>query len=224
MTDDLKSPAEPELRVAVFVSGRGSNLRALLDAKASGRLARVQFRAVFSDRPAPPALKHARRDGVPTFHLAPDAFPSKADFETAILDRLQQLDINFIVLAGYMQIVGPTLLAAFEGRIINIHPSLLPAFPGLHAQRQALIASADGVTESGCTVHFVDAGVDTGPIILQRRVAIEPEDTEETLAARILAEEHLALTEALGLIRDSYLVSVQFQTSRIDRSKIGNCP
>lgn len=192
------SPADPSpLSVAVFVSGRGSNLQALLEAQDAGRLANVHFALVFSDVAEPPAFDHARRHGVPTAHINPRDYSVKKDYEQAVLRELEKGDVRFIVLAGYMRIVGPTLLEAFAGRMINIHPSLLPAFPGLHAQRQAV---EYGVKVAGCTVHFVDAGVDSGPIILQRTVPCLPDDTEEKLSARILEQEHQALPEALEFI------------------------
>ena len=193
----IMSDKNQSLAVAVFVSGRGSNLKALLDAKASGRLDRTRFVLVFSDADSPPAFAHARAHGVPACHVSPKGFRSKKDYEKAVLDLLTEAGAEWIVLAGYMRIIGPTLLDAFPHRIINIHPSLLPAFPGLHAQRQAL---QSGVEVTGCTVHFVDSGTDTGPIILQRRVACRPDDTEETLAARILDHEHQALPDVLEWI------------------------
>lgn len=193
------TPPSAPLPVAVFVSGRGSNLQALLEAKAAGRLARVRFITVFSDVPSPPAFDHATRHGISTIQYDPRSFSKKSDYEKAVVDALRAFGTEWIVLAGYMRIVGPTLLDAFAGRIINIHPSLLPAFPGLHAQRQAIEA---GAKTSGCTVHFVDRGVDTGPVILQRTVPCLPGDTEETLSARILEQEHQALPEALELISE----------------------
>ncbi len=185
------------MNIAVFVSGRGSNLKALLDAKASGGLAQVHFAVVFSDVARPPAFKHAEAHGVPTLHLLPKMFPTKADYEHAVIEAVQKMGAGWIVLAGYMRIVGKALLEAFPNRIINIHPSLLPAFPGLHAQKQAV---DHGVKVSGCTVHFVDEGMDTGPIILQKTVPCFGDDTEDSLSARILEQEHLALPEALALL------------------------
>lgn len=192
-------PAHTPLRIAVFASGRGSNLKALLDAKSAGRLARVEFTLVFSDQEAPQAFDHARAHGIEVFHRSPRAFDTKRDFETSVLEKLRQRDVQLIVLAGYMRIVGPTLLDAFADRMINIHPSLLPSFPGLHAQRQAVDY---GVKISGCTVHFVDSGMDSGPVILQRAVQVLAEDTEDTLSVRILREEHQALPDALELISE----------------------
>lgn len=191
--------APPPLRTAVFASGRGSNLEALLAARAAGRLQRVEFALVFSDCEAPGAFEHARRYGVDVFHLSPSAFARKRDYEEAILEELNRRGVEFIVLAGYMRIVGATLLEAFPHRMINIHPSLLPAFPGLHAQRQAL---EYGVKVAGCTVHFVDSGMDSGPVILQRAVEARADDTEETLSARILEQEHQALPLALEWISE----------------------
>jgi phosphoribosylglycinamide formyltransferase-1 len=189
----------PPLSVAVFVSGRGSNLKALLDAHAAGRLPRVRFVAVFSDVADPPAFQHAAARGAPTFHRSPSAHPNKRIYEADVLRDLRSVGADFIVLAGYMRIVGPTLLDAFPGRIVNVHPSLLPAFPGLDAQKQAIEC---GAKVSGCTVHFVDAGVDTGPIIVQRALEVEVGETADSLAARILALEHEALPEALRLISE----------------------
>lgn len=193
------TPRPSPLRTAVFASGRGSNLKALLDARAAGRLGNVEFTLVFSDEEAPPAFDHARAQGIEVFHRSPRAFDSKRDFEESVLEKLRQREVEFIVLAGYMRIVGPTLLEAFAHRMINIHPSLLPAFPGLHAQRQAVDY---GVKVSGCTVHFVDSGMDSGPVILQRTVEVLAGDTEDTLSARILREEHQALPDALELIAE----------------------
>jgi phosphoribosylglycinamide formyltransferase 1 len=193
------TPDSSRLRTAVFVSGRGSNLQALLEARAGGRLTRVEFVLVFSDADAPKAFDHARAHGVDVFHLSPRAFDSKGEYEAAVLEELRRREIDFIVLAGYMRIVGPTLLGAYEHRMINIHPSLLPAFAGLHAQAQAL---EYGVKVSGCTVHFVDGGMDSGPVILQRAVEVRPDDTEASLSARILAEEHRALPQALEWISE----------------------
>lgn len=190
---------EKKMRVAVFVSGRGSNLRALLDAQAGGRLSRVEFVLVFADKIDPLAFNHAREFGIDTASLKPKAFGSKSEYESALLELLKAADVEFIVLAGYMRIVGETLLGAYPNRMINIHPSLLPAFPGLESQRQAL---EYGAKVSGCTVHFVDSGVDSGPIILQETVAVLPDDDDSALSARILAEEHRALPEVLEAISE----------------------
>lgn len=195
----MASNPDERLRVAVFASGRGSNLKALLEAKAAGRLTRVDFALVFSDFESPGAFAHALGHDISVLHVNPKAFRSKREFEEAIIKRLKSDGVNFIVLAGYMRIVGTALLEAFPQRIINIHPSLLPSFPGLHAQKQAV---EYGVKVSGCTVHFVDSGMDTGPIILQRSVECFADDTEESLGERILKEEHQALPDALELVSE----------------------
>lgn len=192
----LRPPPKP-IRVAIFVSGRGSNMAALFDAKAAGRLPLVEFALAFSDFESPPAFERARAEGVPALGMSPRAFASKQAFEEAAVEALRGFGVEWILLAGYMRIVGPTLLGAFPNRILNIHPSLLPAFPGLHAQRQAV---EYGVRVSGCTVHFVDGGMDTGPIILQRVVPCPPGDDEASLAARILEQEHKIYAEALEII------------------------
>ena len=186
-------------RLAVFASGRGSNLNALLQAFPAGHtLAEVVL--VVSDVADAPALEKASAQGVTTFH---HPFPprkhdpdgrGRALFEAAATRRLKHQHIDLVCLAGFMRLLSAEFNARWRGRILNIHPSLLPAFPGLHPQRQALRA---GVGESGCTVHFVDAGVDSGPVVLQRRVPVLPDDTEETLSARILTEEHRAYPEAV---------------------------
>ena len=187
MTFPLERPA----RLAVFASGRGSNLRSLIEAFPPGDpLASVAL--VVSNKRSAGALSLARAYGVPAYALP---FGAERDrFEREADALLQKLEIDLICLAGFMRVLSPEFAARYAGRLLNIHPSLLPAFPGLHAQRQALAA---GVSESGCTVHFVDAGVDTGAPIVQRRVPVLPGDTEETLAARILAQEHQAYPEAV---------------------------
>jgi phosphoribosylglycinamide formyltransferase-1 len=195
MTFPLSRPA----RLAVFASGRGSNLSALLSAFPPGDpLAALTL--LISNKAQVGALELAAAAGIPAYTYP---FPSRkrdpegqarAAFEAEAERRLQEAGIDLICLAGFMRIFSPAFNARWHGRILNVHPSLLPAFPGLHPQRQALEA---GVPESGCTVHFVDAGVDTGEVIVQRRVPVQPTDTEETLGARILREEHIAYPEAV---------------------------
>ena len=181
-------------RLAVFASGHGSNLRSLVEAfPPADPLASVAL--VLSNKRGAGALALAEAHGVPAY-----ALPFSADrdwFEREADALLQKLEIDLICLAGFMRVLSPEFTARYVGRLLNIHPSLLPAFPGLHAQRQALSA---GVPESGCTVHFVDAGVDTGAPIVQRRVPVLAEDTEHTLAERILAQEHRAYPEAVRLV------------------------
>ncbi|NLN17901.1 MAG: phosphoribosylglycinamide formyltransferase [Firmicutes bacterium] len=189
------------LRCAILVSGRGSNMEAILKAKASGDLP-IEVAVVATDRPGAPAITIARRYGVNTFEPSPEQAGDKRTFFSILTQKLQELDVDLIVLAGFMRILPPDFLARYPERIINIHPSLLPAFPGLKAQRQAL---EYGVRFTGCTVHFVDEGVDSGPIIDQRVVPVYPDDTEESLAARILVEEHRLLPACIRLFAEGRL-------------------
>ena len=193
--------AEPRLPVGVLASGRGSNLQAILDAIAAGRCpARVTV--VLSDRRDAPALERARRAGVEAVHVDPARSSDRAAFDRAIQDVLEKHAVELVCLAGYLRLLTPGFVAAFRGRILNVHPALLPAFPGLHAQRQAL---AHGTKVTGATVHLVDEGTDTGPIVLQAAVPVRDDDTEATLAARILIEEHRLLPEAIRLFAEGRL-------------------
>jgi len=177
-------------RIAVLASGRGSNLEALLAAFGPDEpLGRVAL--VISNRASAPALDKARAAGVEALHVA---YGDGTTFEAEAGQALDAAGIDLVCLAGFMRILSPAFVRRYRGRLLNIHPSLLPAFRGLHAQRQALEA---GVRESGCTVHFVDEGVDTGGMIVQRRVPVRADDDEETLAVRIRAEEHRAFPEAV---------------------------
>lgn len=173
-------------RLGVLVSGSGSNLQALLDACAQADFP-AEVACVVSNIPTAFGLERARKAGVPALVVDHKTFPSKLDFERVLLDTLREHGVEWVCLAGFMRLVSADFLAAFPGRVLNIHPSLLPAFPGLHAQRQAL---ERGVKIAGCTVHLVDAGTDTGPILAQAAVPVLPEDDEKSLTARILAEEH----------------------------------
>lgn len=179
-------------RVAIFVSGRGSNLRAILEARST---LHADVVGVLSSKPDAPALGFAAEAGVPTAALDAKGAPSRAAYDLRVDEALAAWDADFIVLAGYMRLLPAALLRRFVGRIVNIHPSLLPAFPGLRPHRQAL---ERGVTLSGATVHFVTEGpVDGGPIIAQRAVPVEPGDDEDALAARILVAEHALYPAAL---------------------------
>ncbi len=173
-------------KIAVFASGHGSNLQALIDAAARGELA-AQIRLVVCDRPGAYCLTRASQARIPYFMFYPHKYPNKAAYEELILRQLREREVEYIVLAGYMRLIGPTLLEAFPQRIINIHPSLLPSFPGKDAIGQALAA---GVPLTGVTVHYVDEGMDTGPIIAQRQVSIDPGETRESLEQKIHAVEH----------------------------------
>ncbi|HEV7429115.1 MAG TPA: phosphoribosylglycinamide formyltransferase [Thermoanaerobaculia bacterium] len=181
------------MRLAVLLSGRGSNFAAIHDAIVRGDLD-AEIVAVISNRAGAPGIEHARALGLPAHVVDHRAFKSRAAHEAAVLTILGNARPDFIALAGYMRLLSPAFIAAYSMRIINVHPSLLPAFPGIDAQAQAV---AYGVKISGCTVHLVDENLDAGPIIVQRAVAVRPDDDASTLAARILEEEHAAYVEAL---------------------------
>ncbi|MCS6984912.1 MAG: phosphoribosylglycinamide formyltransferase [Leptospiraceae bacterium] len=187
-------------RIAIFISGRGSNMRSLLERIKKGDL-KAQCEFVFSDRHDAPGLQKAQHYGVTTYSFGVKEFSSKERYEAELLRLLQKHQVEFIVCAGYMKLIGKTLLDAYPYRIVNIHPSLLPAFPGLRAQKQALDY---GVRYSGCTVHFIDEGVDTGPIIAQAVCEVSPKDTEESLSRKILKLEHELYWRALQKIFAGY--------------------
>jgi phosphoribosylglycinamide formyltransferase-1 len=184
------------LRLGVLVSGGGTNLQAILDAVARGTLD-AEVCIVISNQAAAYALERAKSAGVPTSVISHREFPDRAAFDTKVVARLEEAGVTHVVLAGFMRLVTPVLLDAFPWRVINIHPGLLPAFPGVHAQRQALDY---GVKVSGCTVHYVDSGTDSGPVIAQAAVPVLDGDTEESLGARILVEEHRLLVAVLAAI------------------------
>jgi len=203
-----------QLRIGVLGSGKGSNCQALIDAIAAGRLS-AQIVCVLSDVKDAFILERARRAGIPAEYISGAPFRTKLDGEAEqkYIAALRRYGAEIVVLAGFMRIIKAGLLAAYQGRILNIHPSLLPAFPGMESWKQALDY---GVKVTGCTVHFVDAGTDTGPIIVQRAVPVLEEDTPETLHARIQAEEHKAYPEALQLIAEGR-VSLDGRRVRIRR-------
>ena len=183
-------------RIAILISGRGSNMVALADAISSGSIPNAEIAVVVSDKPNAGGLELARDSGLKTAVIERRG-RSREEHELEIVAVLQAHQIDLVCLAGYMRLLSPCFIAEFRGRILNIHPSLLPSFPGLDAQRQAL---AHGVKVSGCTVHFVDDTLDGGPIIAQRTVPVLDDDTEETLSARILEQEHKLYAEALRLV------------------------
>jgi phosphoribosylglycinamide formyltransferase-1 len=193
----------PRIRIGVLASGRGSNLQAIMDSVRQGRLD-ADVAVVVSDVADAVALTRARSAGIEARFIDPG--PKRAhltkESEHEIIDVLEECRVDLIALAGFMRILGPPFIRHFSGRIMNIHPSLLPSFPGLRVQKKAL---EYGVKYSGCTVHFVDEGVDTGPIIIQAAVPVLEGDTEETLSARILKEEHRIYTEAIRLFADGRL-------------------
>jgi phosphoribosylglycinamide formyltransferase-1 len=182
-------------RIAVFLSGRGSNFMAIREAVERGEID-AEIALVFSNKADAPGLLKAREAGLETLFLDPKAYPTREDYDQAIIAEIERRKIDLICLAGFMKVLTPALCDAFKYRIVNIHPALLPSFPGLHVQQKAIDW---GVRFSGCTVHFVAAEVDMGPIILQACVPVLQDDTEETLAARILVEEHKIYPEAVRL-------------------------
>lgn len=188
---------DPITKIGVLVSGRGSNLQALIDAGGAGQLGAAQIAVVISNVQDAYALERARRAGIPTAFIDHRGRPSRDDFDRALVSELRRHGVHLVCLAGFMRKVGASLLDAFPNAILNIHPSLLPLFPGLHPQRQAL---THGVKVSGVTVHLVTEDLDAGPIILQRTVPVLDGDTEDALAARILQEEHIAYPEAVRMI------------------------
>lgn len=194
-----------KLRIGVLASGRGSNLQAIIDAREAGML-RAEIAVVLSNKQDAQALERARQHDIIDVFLDPKPFAGQPDsrqaYDRQVLEILRKHDVELVALAGYMRIVTPVLLAAYPYRMMNIHPSLLPAFPGLDAQRQTLDW---GAKVSGCTVHFVTEGVDEGPIILQATVPVQEDDTPETLSLRILAEEHRIYPRALQLYADGRL-------------------
>ena len=192
---------DSSLRLAVLASGRGSNLQAIIDAIEQKRLQAV-LAVVISNKAEAQALERARKHGAPAVFLDPKATPGREAYDAVILEHLRKHDVGLVALAGYMKIVTRVLIDAYAHRIMNIHPSLLPAFPGLAAQQQALDW---GAKVSGCTVHFVEEGVDTGPIIQQAAVPVLEGDTAESLEARILEQEHRIYPEAIQLFAEGRL-------------------
>jgi phosphoribosylglycinamide formyltransferase 1 len=185
-------------RIAVLVSGRGSNLQSIIDAVAAGALD-ATIAVVVSNRAEAPALLRAREAGIEALHLSARAYADRDAYDRAMAHALVARGVELVCLAGFMRLVGPPMLDAFPNRILNIHPSLLPAFPGMEAQRQAL---QHGVRVSGATVHLVTGELDGGPIVLQSAVPVLPHDTEDSLSARILVEEHRLYPEAIALVLD----------------------
>jgi len=186
------------LRLGVLVSGSGSNLQAILDACAARRIP-AEVAVVICNVPDARALQRARDARVPTVVLPHHEHARREDYDSRVVAELRARGVELVCLAGFMRIVTPVLLSAFPQRVINIHPSLLPAFPGMHGVRQAFRA---GVRVSGCTVHFVDAGTDSGAILIQAAVPVLEGDTEETLGARVLAQEHRIYPRAIQLIAE----------------------
>jgi len=183
-------------RLGVLISGRGSNLRAIIDAVDDGRLD-ATIAIVISNRPHARGLEHARAAGVPATVIEHGAFPSRQAYDGALVAELRRHDVSLVCLAGFMRLLGPIFLDAFPNAVLNIHPSLLPSFAGVEAQRQAL---DHGVKVAGCTVHLVTEALDAGPIVMQTAVPVLENDTVDTLSARILVEEHRLYPEAIARV------------------------
>ena len=196
-----RRPLDPSRRIGVLISGRGSNLLALLDRIADGSL-RAEVAVVICNEPKAPGIAAARRRGVQVVVIDHRDTPSREEHDRRMATELERLQVALVCLAGYMRLLSPWFTGRFRGRILNIHPSLLPAFPGTGAQEQAI---EHGVRFSGCTVHYVDEDLDAGPIVLQAPVEVLDRDTATSLAARILAEEHRLYARAIGLHLDGRL-------------------
>ena len=195
-TESIRTLSTPGRRLGVLISGRGSNLKAILDNIASGSLD-AEVALVFSNRSKAKGLEIARNAGVPTAVLSHRAFPDRESYDARIVEHLREHRVDVVCLAGFMRIVSPVLLNAFPDRVLNIHPSLLPAFKGLDAPCQALDY---GVRIAGCTVHFADQTLDTGPVLLQAAIPVRDDDTHESLTERILVLEHRIYSKAIGLL------------------------
>jgi phosphoribosylglycinamide formyltransferase-1 len=198
------------LRLGILASGKGSNFQSIIDAINSGRL-RAEIAVLITDNPSAFAIERAKKHGIEYLVMSPKEYSSKDVYFVEIAEELKKRDVGLVILAGFMRIVRKPLIDTFPNRVMNIHPALLPAFPGLHGQRQAL---EYGVRISGCTVHFVDEGMDTGPIIIQAAVPVSQDDTEETLSERILKLEHKIYPEAIRLFSEG-MIEVEGKSVRI---------
>lgn len=188
--------------LAVLVSGRGSNLQAMIDNIENGNIEHANISVVISDVADAYALERAKKHGIDAVFIDPTAFGTKIEYEQELIKILNRYDADLIILAGYMRIVGKDVISTYKNRILNIHPTLLPSFAGLHSHKQTLDY---GVKVSGCTVHFVDEGMDTGPIILQSCVPVLGNDTEDSLSERILEQEHKIYPQAVKLFIEGKL-------------------
>ncbi|MBI5635006.1 MAG: phosphoribosylglycinamide formyltransferase [Nitrospirae bacterium] len=189
------------MNIGVLASGRGSNFQAIIDAIESGSL-KARIVLLISDNPNAFAIERARKHDIEPLVMLPSQFGTRNDYYKAVVRELRIREVGLVVLAGFMRIIGKPLIEAYRNRVMNIHPALLPSFPGLHGQKQA---QDYGVRISGCTVHFVDEGMDTGPVIIQAAVPVAFEDTEESLAERILKLEHKIFPEAIRLFSEGRL-------------------
>ncbi|MEA2022508.1 MAG: phosphoribosylglycinamide formyltransferase [Candidatus Caldatribacteriota bacterium] len=189
------------INIGVLVSGSGTNLLAIIEAIKKGRIDGV-IRIVISDKPHAYALRRARFYNIKTNSIDPEGFNNREEYDREIVSILKEKEVDLVVLAGYMKMLTPYFINAYKNKIMNIHPALLPSFPGLHVQKKAI---DHGVKVSGCTVHFVDEGLDSGPIILQKAVKVKEDDTEESLTKRILKEEHEIYPRAIQLFAQDRL-------------------
>ena len=183
------------IKLGVLCSGRGSDLQSIIDSIADNKL-KAEIAIVLTDKPNVMALERAQKAGIKNLCIDRKQFDNKSDFESTLLSELKAAKVDLVVLAGFMRILSPSFVHEYKERIMNIHPSLLPSFPGAHAHRDVL---AYGVKVSGCTVHFVDEGTDSGPIIMQAAVEVKDDDTEDTLAARVLEQEHIIYPKVIQL-------------------------
>ncbi|MBE3037105.1 MAG: phosphoribosylglycinamide formyltransferase [Candidatus Atribacteria bacterium] len=190
------------VNIGVLVSGRGTNLQAIIEAIEEGKI-EGEIKVVISDHPDAYALKRAQQYHIDTRYINFKGFKNREDYDKEIIKTLKEKKIELVVLAGYMRILSPYFIRTYKNKIMNIHPALLPSFPGFHAQKQAI---EYGAKVSGCTVHFVDEGIDSGPIILQKAVEVSDDDTEESLAEKILKEEHQIYPRAIQLFSEGRLM------------------
>ena len=190
-----------DFKLAVLVSGRGSNLQAIIDSIEREEL-NAHISIVISSTRDAMALKRAEKHGIKTIFIDPTVYLNSKEYGKVLIKKLKEFPIDLICLAGYMRILGEEVIQTFKEKIINIHPSLLPAFPGLNAQKQAIV---HGVKFSGCTVHFVDSGIDSGPIILQTAVPVYDNDDEKSLSKRILEQEHYLYPKAINMIKENQI-------------------
>ena len=202
------------LKLGILISGNGSNLQSIIDHIEKGSLKAI-IKIVISNNPDAYGLTRAKKHGIPIVVLKNGDFKNKEDYDLELINILKNNSVDLVILAGFMRIITSAVLNAFPQKIMNIHPALLPSFPGIHGQKQAL---EYGVKLSGCTVHFVDEGVDTGPIIIQSAVQVLDDDTEETLAARILKEEHWIYPQAIQLFAEGK-IEIKGRKVRINTEK-----
>jgi phosphoribosylglycinamide formyltransferase-1 len=195
MSRRSSAPETPSGRIGVLISGRGSNMKSIIDACAKKKI-KAQVVLVISNKEDAPGLEIARKAGIETVVISHKQYPNREDYDAEVVESLRRHEIDLVCLAGFMRLLSPVFVRAYPMKIMNIHPALLPAFPGLHAQKQAV---EYGAKLTGCTVHFVDEGLDSGPVILQKAIEVQATDTEESLSERLLPLEHSCYVEAVRL-------------------------